>query len=274
MMNGFLKHHLVFLVIVILAIAPFQTAMATPFDPLDDPSTHIGPQSFFAAYLAAQTPFSFDGNVFVLLEGAHFPGIPPVPFGPQPLPGNTEMVVDKLENIDPLPVGGSDTIDIEIVALQLKSIAPVEIEGIDWDVAAILNPLLTQDLGQMTINHEFLNGGSFSSTLPVKSLLIFTEVGNPLNTFDLQFFDTYNSTGAWSHTPGPADQHLALNGSEGGFFPDVDPFSGQRVSRTLTGLNSELTITAAIPEPGTLVLLVIGGLMLAIRQWHRRPRCS
>ena len=100
---------------------------------------------------------------------------------------NTDTIVERTQGLNPFSVDDTGTVDIELVALSLKSIAPVDIGGTLFDIEILSGNLFGEPsnfLGSMTINHRDPNGGTFVSILPVSAKLIFTEVGNFFNTFD------------------------------------------------------------------------------------------
>lgn len=112
-----------------------------------------------------------------------------VPIGPNAFgPDDADTIVQRLDGINPFPVGGSDT--IEIIALSLTSIDPVDLTplggpfiGVFSDLYATINeggliPQIPQpdalqpSIGRMEINHEILSGGTFKSC--------FGDPGDPL----------------------------------------------------------------------------------------------
>jgi hypothetical protein len=104
-----------------------------------------------------------------------------------------DMLVERkapLSLPDPLPSG--DTVDIEIVALSLRSVDPITVTyngGLDpgeWDVDVELsvNP---QTTGSMTVTRTHDNGGVFDSVLPVVPKFTFTRVDPPNDTRELDF---------------------------------------------------------------------------------------
>lgn len=106
--------------------------------------------------------------------------------------------------------GSSSTVPIEIVALNLVSVAPITVtynggaSSLQWNVEVMLSSV-PQDPGTMTVNKTHLEGGTFSSTLPVKPLLIFTQVGFPLNVQRLDTglpiqFSTAATNGHWTYS--------------------------------------------------------------------------
>jgi hypothetical protein len=160
-----------------------------------------------------------------------------------PAVNDTDTIVQRLAGISPLPVGGSGTIPIELVALSLQSVAPVNIGGNFYDLTVLGGSLLTPSdpspVGNMIVNHTISNGGTFNATLPVHATLTFTQVGNPLNTFSQPFADIFSSTSVWSHTPRPDDMHAPPFAAAGNFYPGVnpgtgpsDPSTGQKVLTT------------------------------------------
>jgi len=151
----------------------------------------------------------------------------------------SDTMVRRLANAT-LPVGGQDTIPIEIVELSLVSAVPITVTGINppepWDVQVQLSPN-PQPLGSMTIKHQVADGGTYDSTLPVCPLFTFVQQVFP---FDVRQIDTcfeaippvMIGTGAapWSHlviTPLVCPQVSTLNfiagGPHTGPHPDAQP---------------------------------------------------
>lgn len=150
---------------------------------------------------------------------------------------------DKCELPDPAE---ERTVDIEIVALSLRSIEPITVmvdgEPTQWDMAVDLSTV-PAPLGTLTARKEHCNGGVYNSVLPVQPRFTFTKVAGPglpagetvvLDTGDPQFalppvvlLQTDNPP--WSHD---LDPYLNLaSGGEGcsGFHPgveDADPQPG------------------------------------------------
>ena len=143
-----------------------------------------------------------------------------VPIGP----GNTDTIVERLSGIGPFNVGDVSVIDIELVALSLQSVDPVDIGGNLFDLAVTGLP---SPIGQMTVHHTVADGGFFDALLPVEALLTFTEVGNPLNSFDQVFSTVFQTTNApWAHTPSPGDAHYATFHPAGNFYAAILPGTG------------------------------------------------
>jgi hypothetical protein len=89
-----------------------------------------------------------------------------------------DTIVERL-GIAVLPsVGSSDVIDIEIVALSLKSIDPITVTYNGgqspelWDVDVCLSA--SQVTGNMLVNKTHPDGGTFDSDLPIVPLFVFS----------------------------------------------------------------------------------------------------
>jgi len=116
----------------------------------------------------------FAGNV-------HFAGVPLETFGGKAT-GDADTVVRRLADAMLGPVfPDSDTIPIEIVALNLTSVEPITVTYAGgrppelWDVKVQLVP---GPPGQMTINQQNPNGGTFDSQLPVQATFVFTRLSD------------------------------------------------------------------------------------------------
>ncbi|MDO8613598.1 MAG: hypothetical protein Q7R32_12375 [Dehalococcoidia bacterium] len=159
---------------------------------------------------------NFAGSVFQ--KGAAFNtfspngNVPPEYSGLSPTAhGGADTMIRRLQNAGP---SFPDTIDIEIVRLELRSVAPFSVTGCtggnqQWEMKAQVferGPAMVppetgaqclnnvnddgdtrindgcpddQALGSMTIRHQGADGGTFDSTLPVRPLITFTRVGGP-----------------------------------------------------------------------------------------------
>lgn len=169
----------------------------------------------------------FDGTV--ALEGVPFDS-----FGGFSGLLPTDTIVERLQEAGPV---FPDTIDIEIVALELRSVDPVTITSNGgasselWDLTVqVLEGPPTdpvQQQGTMTIDHEFADGGTFDATLPVTPLFTFTNVAQPwmVTTINSLQFD-FSASGPWCHTPNPLDDppgHVVVEAPTftSNFFPGI-----------------------------------------------------
>lgn len=192
-------------------------------------------------------------DLFATVPGtfADIPGIGIVMFmgGPPLLPEtNVDTIVQRLQGINPFPVGGVGTIPIVLRELSLQSVAPVNIGGTLFNVFATALPAQTS--GTMTVFHTTVEGGTFNSILPVDALLTFMPVGEGMS-FTAMFSMTLTSVDCqWSHTP-PPNYPTPPQFPSGGFFPIGRCFE--------TSPNEEHVVEPAqTPEPATLLLLASG----------------
>lgn len=160
--------------------------------------------------------------------------------------GNTDTIIQRHTA---LPSGSSGPIQIELVALQLKSVDPVDIGGTLFDVDVVSGSLLgepSNSIGSSSIDHSFdPAGGTLSQNLNANLRLTYTEVGNPTNTIELVESEVLGGNGVWSHTPLP-DQLIDPVFPSGGFFSGVDPF-GPPGSVSGIGLNGGFTFLVLNP---------------------------
>jgi hypothetical protein len=239
----------------------YMTASAADVDPTV-PSVALG-----SDYFATQpgTFFNFGGGI----GPVNFLGLPIGPF-------NTDTIIQRKTDA----VLGGPAIPIQIVALSLKSAAPVNVGGSFFDVFVTLDPAnLANDVGTMSIAGNTTTGGTFSSGLNVFFQAHFAPTGGgaPFDVFN-QVNLTSSGT-AWGPTP-PAGSGI-VNGPDDGTTPDqqanlhsglictaltgaceVDfflPTSGTALTETTsTGNEAHIVRLAQTPEPGTMILLGAG----------------
>jgi hypothetical protein len=87
--------------------------------------------------------------------------------------------VERLETAVLPTIGSSDVIAVQMLALRLVAVEPIEVTygGLDpelWDLEVALSSLGDQPVGEMVITLEYDNGGTYSSYLPVETRLVFT----------------------------------------------------------------------------------------------------
>jgi len=146
------------------------------------------------------------------------------------IPG-VDTIVERLQHAGVPNMGDSAPVDIELVALSLVSIAPVQIELCLFDIHVVGgSTLLPQTPGSMTINRDSADGGSFSATLPVDAEIHFLPLSGdcPPDPIIQPFQDVFVSQGVWSHLPAFFSCFIPDLPS-GGFFPGVDPDTMEKV---------------------------------------------
>jgi Thrombospondin type 3 repeat len=126
--------------------------------------------------------------------------------------GDMDTIVERLQDaVLPLPYPSSDAVDIELVALSLESVDPVQIdEGDairDWHLLVTLSPS-TPSTGTMTIMHQTTDGGDFDTSFDVNAFLTFTrECDGEIRTLDIGAggvsFTLSATNVPWNHTPSP-----------------------------------------------------------------------
>ncbi|UCE37110.1 MAG: hypothetical protein JSW00_16735 [Thermoplasmata archaeon] len=98
-------------------------------------------------------------------------------------PGDTDTIVERKSDADlPPPFPSSETVPIELVALSLKSEAPITItyNGLNpelWDIDVAVSAA-TPSEGTMTITRTDTNGGTLDSTLNVYPAFTFTRISD------------------------------------------------------------------------------------------------
>ncbi|MBI1789539.1 MAG: hypothetical protein HYR60_18545 [Acidobacteria bacterium] len=165
-----------------------------------------------------------------------------------PIPGlgNTDTIVKRNAGITTFP----DTIDIELVALSLTSVNPIQMGNSFFDVFVTINSLglpgihplstnLPASRGQMTVNHNQPNGGTFDSFFDIFVELSLEAVGNPTNR--IVFTDNVLITGtgaSWTHTA-PQGYPIDPRFPSGGFYPGTITHTGPHPT----------VVPATVPEP-------------------------
>ncbi len=182
------------------------------------------------------------------------------------------------ERTGSVPAGNTGLpIPVEIVALQLVSTAPVEIPGSPgglpssfFDVFVALDPT-SPSPGMLEIQtHDDPRGDTFDSFFDVLFEVMLVEVNNPTNVLGGRLTDHITTESApFSHAP-TTHYPTIPNLPAGNFYPGVGG-RDEPVPITLAGAIFTQTLTpAAVPEPGSLILLAVG--LSATQLLRRRQR--
>ncbi len=122
----------------------------------------------FDLFATAPSPPNPQTFVDLTIPSGGLVGIVPLEGAPVG-PGDTDTIVErKTGSGPPFNVGDVAVIDIELVALSLRSVAPVDLGGTLFDMDVISGSLLGEPanpIGQMTVTHSDPNGGTFVTDL-------------------------------------------------------------------------------------------------------------
>ena len=204
--------------------------------------------------------FSFPGSPMPELGIVDFIGNP---MGP----GNTDTLVRRLDDAELAGEGSSDTIDVELVALSLISIDPVEIDGTLFDLTIALTPTIPS-LGQLTLtlDDEIAVSGSFESFFDVfvDVHLFLADTDILVQTMPELPLLGLHGIGQWRQTPNPdtvvvsgsygdldANQHTAPSDDYADFFIT-------EIVEVQPGLGEHTLQQATVPAPVSFHLLALG----------------
>ena len=188
--------------------------------------------------------------------------------------GNTDTLIERLEEVQFPGLNNPVIIDIEIVELILVSIAPIEVNtgtsSTFWDVEVELDP--PSPPGELEITKTHANGGTFQTDFHVQPLFTFTRVGAP---WDVRVFDRDDNglppipmqsvtPADWSSLPPIAPELIPPPALGNQFFLLGDLILLDTAPAPEFGL---VLTQAQVPEPGALGL--VGLALLAARKRRR-----
>ena len=178
--------------------------------------------------------------------------------------GAADTIIERLAPADTGGVPGTDTIPIELVALSLVSVNPINVGS----GAELLKATLGSDLGStMDITFDDMNGGTFSSTLSFEVKFTGLTSGTMI-----EVPKTFTSAdNPWQRSPTGSVvldgvNHLLKGDSteDQNFWP-----IGLMVHDDGSG-TVHIVEPVLVPEPATLILLALGlaGIGVRRRQTH------
>ena len=188
--------------------------------------------------------------------------------------GNTDTIVERLEDATrPANNAGpadENPIDIEIVALSLMSVDPVDFTFAGGNANEHVMTMNVTDLGStMTIEFDGSGtGGNFSSALNFSVDIVGVDSGAALT----QTFNLTQGPDPWSMECPPGK--IQIPGVNDDFCTGVDPVTGEIVAvshhfPTDPGDHTVVPADTVIPAPTSLLLMLPGlGLLAAARRRH------
>lgn len=199
-----------------------------------------------------------------------FEGVPLGTFdfgsGPVGVGPDVDTIVERLDQATvPSAPATANTIDIELVALQLVSIAPIDLGFGPELLFATLDPT-TPSLGSMDITFDDANGGTWDSSLTINYLLHGGALNGPVRLAGQKVLAAVGED--WKHNPGSPPLNVPeINGVNhllNGVDVSHDFHSLSAYHENPDGTYHEVSS----PAPSTVVLFALSGACAARR---RRP---
>jgi len=178
--------------------------------------------------------------------------------------GNADTIIKRLDEAIVPTIPGSDTIEIELVALQLVSVQPINL-GAGLDLHYITLQSIhggPASLGMMEITFDNENRGTFDSFFDVFFDIRIGSLDGPIIFTDVLTLESFDVP--WSRTPDP--DALLIKGVNHLLSPDMDNsedfFPSEIVFRETGEGTSVLSVgTATIPKVDD----VVGGELIPIQ---------
>jgi len=191
----------------------------------------------------------------------------PVPIASSPIDGSlfdTNLIMQRKSGADPFNVGDEVVVPVEMVALSLQSLHPVEFNSTFYDLKFRSGSLLSNPAspffqdgtipnnpdGTGTIKKLDPVGGTFSSFFDVFVEIDITDITDPNNTDTiLEQYKLFIEQAPWVETPGHT-------------YPSIPDFPGGNFYAQFTlaeGEGAQLNLApASTPEPASMVLMMSG----------------
>ncbi|MEX2264776.1 MAG: PEP-CTERM sorting domain-containing protein [Bryobacteraceae bacterium] len=197
------------------------------------------------------------------------------PFGP----GTTDTIYQRLADIDLPFIGSSATIPIEVLRLEVGSIAPVDFGGVLFDMFIHLTPG-THSLGEMTITQTSPDDGGpgpegiFDQFVTLQFTADFTPLGGGtgFSIVDSILIATIGPA-TWSFDPEPNFVTVNTGPVElrtNRFFATSDIVMLSGGAQAAGGSKHSAFISTAVPEPSSTVLLALLAAAAGLSRRFRR----
>jgi hypothetical protein len=177
--------------------------------------------------------------------------------------GNTDTIVHRLDAVP----GDMGTTRIQIVALQLETVTPVNLGFGLHNYFVTLNG--AQNVGSMLIMSNGAGGGTFDTlSLPVNFKVTQDQLSGPVVMTGTDEMISFNSS--WSHTAPPGALKIdGVNNRLNGVDTSTDFWTGSVDEHDR--IDPRITHTVNTPEPATWIAWVLVGLAApAYVRWGRR----
>ena len=221
--------------------------------------------NFFGTPLPAGPPIAFQGVPLGTFDFGGTIGVQNV--------GDTDTIIRRLE-VANAGVGQTDTIEIELVALQLRSVTPLTV-GPDTDFYYITLSQSQPTLSRMDVMFNDANSGNFDFAIQNISIDIRKgAIDGPVLFSDVRVLTTQQAN-PWVREP--ILSALQIDGVnthlKGDMTSDQDIWAAS--ASTLLNASSQkgpgtLSLTTAVPEPSSAVLAALG--LLGLVGFGRRRR--
>ena len=206
-------------------------------------------------------PGFFDPASPAWVGGVDFEGVPLETGGPFEL-GDTDTVIRREMPLELPTHGETATVPIELVALNLQSVAPIVVQTVSgsqqWDVSVQLTARDT--FGELRVGNNGLQGRPFRATIPVRPVLIFTNPANPTLQHEFPLEETT--------LEGSGVLDLDADDPAAGLFVPHFPLGPNFGGIELTGIDMGLRLRRAQPDPNRQLPIIDPGAVLEVPIEH------